>query len=65
VAQNTRELGRITAACLLARIADPALPRQQRSIAPALHVRGSSVAATVPSAVPTSSPATELMGMTS
>jgi hypothetical protein len=34
VAQNTRELGRITAACLLARIADPALPRQQRSIAP-------------------------------
>jgi len=65
VAQNTRELGRITAACLLARIADPALPRQQRSIAPELHVRGSSVAATVPPAVPTSSPATELMGMTS
>lgn len=65
VAQNTRELGHITAACLLARIADPALPRQQRSIAPELHVRGSSVAATVPSSAPTSSPATELMGMTS
>jgi len=65
VAQNTRELGHITAACLLARIADPALPRQQRSIAPELHVRGSSVAATVPFSAPTSSPATELMGMTS
>ena len=44
VAQNTRELGHITAACLLARIADPALPRQQRSVAPELHVRGSSTA---------------------
>jgi len=56
VAQNTRELGHITAACLLARIADPALPRQQRSVAPVLHVRGSSGGLT--------SPFTELMGMT-
>jgi len=58
VAQNTRELGHITAACLLARIADPALPRQQRSVAPVLHVRGSSGGLTL------TSPFTELMGMT-
>ncbi|CDG80774.1 LacI family DNA-binding transcriptional regulator [Janthinobacterium agaricidamnosum] len=45
VAQNTRELGRITAQCLLARIAEPGLARQRRSIAPELHVRGSSSAA--------------------
>jgi len=44
VAQNTRNLGRITAQCLLARIADPAMGRQMRTIAPELHVRGSSVA---------------------
>jgi LacI family transcriptional regulator len=44
VAQNTRNLGRITAQCLLARIADPALLRQTRTIAPELHVRGSSQA---------------------
>ncbi|WP_296001343.1 LacI family DNA-binding transcriptional regulator [Rugamonas sp.] len=45
VAQNTRELGRITALCLLARIADPGLAVQQRIIAPALQVRHSTVAA--------------------
>lgn len=45
VAQNTRALGRITAQCLLARIADPALAQQRRVIAPVLHVRGSSAAA--------------------
>ena len=59
VAQNTRELGHITAACLLARIANPDLPRQQRSVAPALHVRGSSDAA-----AGAFLPSTELMGMT-
>jgi LacI family transcriptional regulator len=58
VAQNTRELGHITAACLLARIAEPDLPRQQRSVAPVLHVRGSSGGLTL------TSPFTELMGMT-
>lgn len=42
VAQNSRALGRITAETLLARIADPTLARQQRVIAPELHVRGSS-----------------------
>lgn len=61
VAQNTRELGHITAACLLARIADPALPRQQRSIAPVLHVRGSSAATASLLSLQTT---TELMGMT-
>jgi LacI family transcriptional regulator len=44
VAQNTRTLGQITAQCLLARIADPGIPLQQRTIAPALHIRGSSSA---------------------
>lgn len=58
VAQNTRELGHITAVCLLARIAEPDLPRQQRSVAPVLHVRGSSGGLTL------TSPFTELMGMT-
>jgi LacI family transcriptional regulator len=43
VAQNTRALGRLTAQCLLARIADANLPRQQHTITPELHVRGSSV----------------------
>jgi LacI family transcriptional regulator len=45
VAQNTRMLGRLTAQCLLARIADPSLSRQQHTIAPELHIRGSSSAA--------------------
>lgn len=49
VAQNTRELGRITAQCLLARIADPGIARQRRSIAPELHVRGSSAIFSTPS----------------
>jgi len=44
VAQNTRELGRLTAQCLLRRIADPAIALQQHVVAPELHVRGSSVA---------------------
>ncbi|MES2742103.1 MAG: LacI family DNA-binding transcriptional regulator [Pseudomonadota bacterium] len=44
VAQNTREMGRLTAQCLLARIARPDLPLQRRSIAPALRVRASSYA---------------------
>jgi LacI family transcriptional regulator len=54
VAQNTRELGRITAQCLLARIADPALPPQRRIIAPLLVVRGSSEASAVPAPAPPS-----------
>jgi LacI family transcriptional regulator len=44
VSQGTRALGNITAACLLARIADPARPPQRRRITPILHVRGSSLA---------------------
>lgn len=43
VSQGTRALGNITAACLLARIAEPDRPPQQRRIAPVLHVRGSSL----------------------
>ncbi|PUA18163.1 LacI family DNA-binding transcriptional regulator [Glaciimonas sp. PCH181] len=43
VAQNTRKLGQLTAACLLARIARPDMALQQHTIAPELHVRGSSV----------------------
>lgn len=63
VAQNTRELGHITAACLLARIADPTLPRQQRSVAPELHVRGSSTAMAAAAAL-FSTPTLQLAGMT-
>ncbi len=47
VAQNTREMGRITAQCLLARIAEPHMAPQRRIIAPELHVRGSSAAASI------------------
>lgn len=43
VAQNTRKLGQLTAQCLLARIAHPEIGLQQHTIAPELHVRGSSV----------------------
>lgn len=45
VSQGTRTLGNITAACLLARIAEPGRPLQQISVAPILNVRGSSLAA--------------------
>ncbi|QRX84004.1 LacI family DNA-binding transcriptional regulator [Glaciimonas sp. PAMC28666] len=45
VAQNTRRLGQLTAECLLARIARPELPSQQHTIAPELHVRGSTMSA--------------------
>lgn len=45
VAQGTRALGNITAACLLERIAAPDRPPQRRRIAPVLNVRGSSLAA--------------------
>jgi len=44
VSQGTRALGNITAACLLARIAEPDRPLQHRRITPVLTVRGSSVA---------------------
>lgn len=44
VSQGTRALGNITAACLLARIAEPGRPPQQRRITPILNVRESSVA---------------------
>jgi LacI family transcriptional regulator len=44
VSQGTRALGNITAACLLARIAEPDRPLQHRRISPVLTVRGSSVA---------------------
>jgi LacI family transcriptional regulator len=47
VAQNTRRLGQLTAQCLLERIADPGRPVQRQTITPQLHVRGSTVAATV------------------
>ena len=43
VAQNTRRLGQLTAECLLARIARPDLDSQQHTIAPELHIRGSTV----------------------
>lgn len=43
VAQNTRQLGQLTAQCLLARIATPDLPLQRQTIAPELHIRGSTV----------------------
>lgn len=46
VAQGTRALGNITAACLLERIAQPDRPPQRRRIAPVLNVRGSSLAGT-------------------
>jgi LacI family transcriptional regulator len=49
VSQGTRALGNITAACLLARIAEPAMPLQRRDILPTLTVRGSSVALAEPS----------------
>ena len=45
VSQGTRALGNITAACLLARIAEPGRAPQRHRIAPVLHVRGSSLAA--------------------
>lgn len=45
VAQNTRRLGQLTAQCLLERIATPDRPLQRQTIAPELHVRGSTVAA--------------------
>ena len=44
VAQGTRALGNITAACLLDRIAAPERPPQRRRIDPTLNVRGSSLA---------------------
>ncbi|MBB5371538.1 MULTISPECIES: LacI family DNA-binding transcriptional regulator [unclassified Janthinobacterium] len=62
VAQNTRELGRVTADFLLARIAEPGLPRQQRSMAPMLQVRGSSVATAA--AADSLNETTELTGQT-
>ncbi|AEK63921.1 LacI family DNA-binding transcriptional regulator [Collimonas fungivorans] len=43
VAQNTRRLGQLTAECLLQRIATPDRPLQRLSIAPELHIRGSTV----------------------
>ncbi|MFT5590218.1 MAG: LacI family transcriptional regulator [Bradyrhizobium sp.] len=43
VAQNTRALGRLTAQCLLARIADAGLPHQRHRMTPELHVRASSL----------------------
>jgi LacI family transcriptional regulator len=56
VSQGTRALGNITAACLLARIAEPGRPLQQRRIVPVLNVRGSSLAAAhTPSHLVTSS----------
>ncbi|NRR32243.1 LacI family DNA-binding transcriptional regulator [Oxalobacteraceae bacterium] len=45
VAQDTRELGRITARCLLARILEPDAPPQQHVVVPSLRVRASSEAA--------------------
>jgi LacI family transcriptional regulator len=48
VAQNTRALGRLTAQCLLARIADPELPPQQHRFTPVLQVRESSLASSTP-----------------
>ncbi|MFC5474952.1 LacI family DNA-binding transcriptional regulator [Paraherbaspirillum soli] len=45
VAQNTRKLGQLTAQCLLQRIANPGRPVQRQTVAPELHVRGSTVAA--------------------
>lgn len=44
VAQNTRRLGNLTAQFLLERIADPALPARRETVAPQLHVRGSTSA---------------------
>ena len=46
VSQGTRALGNVTAACLLARIAEPGRAPQRHRIAPVLNVRGSSLAAT-------------------
>ncbi|WP_395825666.1 LacI family DNA-binding transcriptional regulator [Collimonas sp.] len=43
VAQNTRQLGQLTAQCLLARIAAPERPLQRQTIAPELHIRDSTV----------------------
>lgn len=48
VAQNTRALGRLTAKCLLARIADPGLAQQQHRFTPVLQVRESSLAPNTP-----------------
>lgn len=41
VAQNTRQLGNLTAQCLLERIADPKRPIRRETVAPQLQVRGS------------------------
>jgi LacI family transcriptional regulator len=41
VAQNTRELGKLTAQCLLERIADPKRPIRRETVAPQLQIRGS------------------------
>lgn len=41
VAQNTRRLGNLTAQFLLERIADPSLPARRETVAPQLHIRGS------------------------
>lgn len=48
VSQGTRALGNLTADCLLARIAAPGRPLQQRRVAPTLSVRGSSAARSHP-----------------
>lgn len=45
VSQGTRVLGNLTATCLLARIADPGRPLQQRRVPPTLSVRGSTLTA--------------------
>ncbi|MDY7578782.1 LacI family DNA-binding transcriptional regulator [Herbaspirillum sp. RTI4] len=52
VSQNARALGRMTAQCLLARIADPDLPLQQHRIMPQLHVRASSLESGMESTLP-------------
>ncbi|WP_050470363.1 LacI family DNA-binding transcriptional regulator [Herbaspirillum chlorophenolicum] len=41
VAQNTRQLGNLTAQCLLERIADPKRPIRRETVAPQLQIRGS------------------------
>ncbi|EJN01811.1 LacI family DNA-binding transcriptional regulator [Herbaspirillum sp. YR522] len=41
VAQNTRQLGELTAQCLLQRIADPKRPIRRETVAPQLQIRGS------------------------
>lgn len=41
VAQNTRQLGQLTAQCLLERIAEPKRPTRRETVAPQLQIRGS------------------------